>query len=651
MGMFDWLDASFTEALAQALIHSLWQGVLIVSLLIVGDQLGIGRSSERKYLFYMSGLVLLFLSTVVSFFAAAYWQPEVQSNTLLTPFNSLIISAGESSASSSNTFYWQGALVILWFTGFLFYGFKNIFGSLRLIQLRRNAQNAPIHWQRRVKEISRRMHIRASTILLSTTEVSVPFVMGVVRPIIMFPANYFVQLTPAQIEVILTHELTHIGRNDYLLNIVQVVIESLLFFNPAIWWLSKQIRRQREYCCDDRVQTNMTNQKTYLEALYQVARISTKHPAPAVALFDNNSELIMRMKRMSSNYQPQKSLRSLVMASIGLLTVFGLFAFNTLEKRSDNSEAEINNDALVIAGHNPGVTLNLESTIDLALLDLELDKIDIINRLPYQFADVQHETHVQSVMPLGVRQIVRDTNPPSALMLDLEEQMEELAEEMEELAEEMEEIIENSVEVEVEKIEALAEEMELIAEKYEEEIEDSPEMQRLEELSELMEEEMEKLEESLEEMEEGAMEELEELIEEKAEQYEDYESLTEEERAKLQSEMKALTTELHAASQEINDQYSQLMENPEMKGLQKEMEELSKELSLKHEHMQPMNEEMHQLQAEMHKHQQLMQEKMHGMVEDLQNALQVKAKEMELLHKELQQEMQRWEAEKKKNDE
>ena len=216
MGMFDWLDMGITEALAQALIHSLWQGILIVSLLIVGDQVGVVRSAERKYLFYMSGLILLFLSSIVSFFVAAYWHPETQVNTVLTPFNTLIINDTNSTSSSSPTFFWQGGLVIAWFAGFLYYGFKNIIGSIHLFQLRRNAENAPLHWQRRVSEMSRVMHIRARTILLSTTEVSVPFVMGVIRPVIMFPASYFVQLTPGQIEVILKHELTHIGRNDYL---------------------------------------------------------------------------------------------------------------------------------------------------------------------------------------------------------------------------------------------------------------------------------------------------------------------------------------------------------------------------------------------------------------------------------------------------
>jgi bla regulator protein blaR1 len=679
MTVFDWMDVQITEALAQALLHSLWQGVLIVSLLVIGDQMGIARSAERKYLFYMSGLILLFISSVVSFLLAFYWPQEVQANTFLTPFNSLIHHNAGNESSISAAFFWQGALVIAWFTGFIYQGCKNAIGSLRLFQLRRKAQNAPMHWQRRVGELSRGMHIRTQTILLSTKEISIPFVMGVMHPVIMFPANYFVQLTPSQIEVILTHELAHIGRNDYLLNVVQIIIECLLFFNPATWWLSKRIRRQREFCCDDRVQTNLIDQKIYLEALYNVARISTKLPASSIALFDNNSELIMRMKRISSTHQPQRSLRSLVIASIGLLTVFGLFAFNTMETRSNKSTNEAAfSEAQALSRFDFNFNLNSERSIDLGLLDAELDKIVIVDRQPDQLVDVHRLTELLSAEALnaisvsagqitstplqdivlstvlhttssGIKQIAADTNPPSSRMLELQAQMEELSGEMENMAEEMQEVIEGTVEAEVEKIESLAEQMELIAEKYESKIEDSPEMQRLEKLSELLDEKMESIEERVEDMDEGTLEELQELMESKAKQYEDFESLTDEQREKLTADMKALSDELQTATKDMYEQYSQLMENPEIKKLQEEMEDLGRQLSRTHENMQPMNEDMLRLQDEMQQQQQLIHEKMQGAVAEMQNALNLKAEEMKLLQQELYEEMHK-SASQKKND-
>ena len=81
--------------------------------------------------------------------------------------------------------------------------------------------------------------------LLVSHDITTPFVMGVFRPVVLFPANYFLQLTPAQIESILIHELAHIRRNDFLLNIIQVVTECLFFFNPAVWLLSRRVRNYR----------------------------------------------------------------------------------------------------------------------------------------------------------------------------------------------------------------------------------------------------------------------------------------------------------------------------------------------------------------------------------------------------------------------
>ena len=690
MAIIDWLDIQFTEALAQALIHSLWQGILIISVLVVGDQLGLVRTAKLKYVFYMSGLILLFISTIAGFFIAMYWPQPVQPNSFLTPFNTLIQKNPGSETVSTAKFFWQGALVLCWLGGFLYYCSKNVIGSMRLFQLRRNAHNAPKHWQRRVNEISRSMRLSTRTILLSTSEVSVPFVMGVIRPVIMFPANYFIQLTPQEVEAILKHELVHIGRDDYLLNIIQVVIESLLFFNPATWWLSKQIRRQREYCCDDRVQTNMINRTTYLEALYNAARISTNQPTPGIALFDKNSELIMRMKRMSSAYQPKRNLRALVMASIGLLTVFGLFAFNTIEKR--NSPTKFNSTYSEVAAllkRDVNFEANINGAIQHGLLNHKLNKIDIIERRrntreeENQFAGVQTiakiaakvapaiaqelnalsnrdiltnhiglaaslsvsglaSTVVQNVTSSLRHGIIADTNPPSPRMLELQAEIEEVSEEMEELAEEMEELIENTVEAEMEKIEAIAEEIELLAEQYESRIENSEEVERLEELAELLEEEMEAFEEQFEDLEESLIEELEEKLEAKAEQYEDYESMSEEQRAKLAAEMKELSAELQAITAEIQNQYSSIIENSEIKKLQKELDEVSKQLSLTYENMSPVTEEMQRLQAEIQVQQQIMQENMNGVLQTLQKEMQLRAQEIEILHQELLEETHRW---------
>jgi beta-lactamase regulating signal transducer with metallopeptidase domain len=75
--------------------------------------------------------------------------------------------------------------------------------------------------------------------------------MGWIRPVVLMPVSAFTGLTPQQIEIILAHELAHIRRHDYIVNLGQIMVEILLFYHPAVWWVSDKIRQEREYCCDD----------------------------------------------------------------------------------------------------------------------------------------------------------------------------------------------------------------------------------------------------------------------------------------------------------------------------------------------------------------------------------------------------------------
>src|SRR4030095_13888079 len=87
--------------------------------------------------------------------------------------------------------------------------------------------------------------------VVESIAVEVPTVIGWMRPVILLPVAAVAALTPAQVEAILAHELAHIRRHDYAVNLLQTTAETLLFYHPAVWWISKRIRAEREHCCDD----------------------------------------------------------------------------------------------------------------------------------------------------------------------------------------------------------------------------------------------------------------------------------------------------------------------------------------------------------------------------------------------------------------
>src|SRR5262249_48188807 len=131
----------------------------------------------------------------------------------------------------------------------------------------RGVCTAPDHWQDRLVRAAVRLSISKPITLLESVLVQVPVVIGQMRPVIIFPIGLLAGLPADQVELILMHELAHVRRWDYIVNMLQTLIESVMFYNPAVWWISKAIRTEREHCCDDMVVAATQNAHAYATAL------------------------------------------------------------------------------------------------------------------------------------------------------------------------------------------------------------------------------------------------------------------------------------------------------------------------------------------------------------------------------------------------
>src|SRR5262249_26688490 len=123
-----------------------------------------------------------------------------------------------------------------------------------------------------------------------------PMVIGWLRPVILLPASAMTGLTPQQLEAIIAHELAHIRRHDYLINLLQAVIETLLFYHPAVWWVSRRIRQEREHCCDDLAVAVCGDALTYARALLEMERL--RAAGPQLAMAANGGLLMNRIRRL-----------------------------------------------------------------------------------------------------------------------------------------------------------------------------------------------------------------------------------------------------------------------------------------------------------------------------------------------------------------
>src|SRR5207247_9201321 len=139
--------------------------------------------------------------------------------------------------------------------------------------------------------------------VLEAAVVQVPAVMGCLLPLILLPASALTGLSPLQLDALLAHELAHVRRYDYLVKLVQSVIETLLFYHPAVWWVSQQVREERELCCDDLAVAVCGDAHFYATALVGMERLRGTPPAFALAATGPGGALMGRIRRLVAPVQ------------------------------------------------------------------------------------------------------------------------------------------------------------------------------------------------------------------------------------------------------------------------------------------------------------------------------------------------------------
>jgi len=170
-------------------------------------------------------------------------------------------------------------LVACWSIGVLMFSLRLLRGCWQLKRLRRT-ETEPLDsaLMEILNDLRCRLNISRPVQMLKSGLVEVPTIIGWLRPLILLPAGSLIGLTPGQLEAILAHELAHVGRNDYLVNAFQLVVETLMFYHPAVWWISRCIREEREHCCDDLVIRAGSDRVEYASALATLEELRAVSP-------------------------------------------------------------------------------------------------------------------------------------------------------------------------------------------------------------------------------------------------------------------------------------------------------------------------------------------------------------------------------------
>ncbi|HEY8927786.1 MAG TPA: M56 family metallopeptidase [Mucilaginibacter sp.] len=340
------------RALCDTLIHSLWQGLILAA--ATGCIVIFTRKSSpaRRYNLLITALVLFTAGTIATF-VLNLRQPAPVSVTHITPAPAAYINHENAAVAQApaqyidvqkpaftsiiTAFFNRNAnvIVLIWFLIVCARSLQLATGLQGVYYLRRkNVTQAAIFWQQRVQQLARALGVKRMIGIAESGLANVPMVVGHLKPLILIPVGLLTALSTEEIETILIHELAHIRRSDYLVNLLQSFVEIVFFFNPAVLWISALIRTERENCCDDIVVAQSSSSKVdYIKALVSCQEYTNASPAFAMALAGKKNHLKNRVTRIISNNNQslsrvEKSLLAICLVTAALFTA----AFTNAEK-------------------------------------------------------------------------------------------------------------------------------------------------------------------------------------------------------------------------------------------------------------------------------------------------------------------------------
>ncbi len=376
------LSNPFVERVGWLLVHSLWQFALIALVAAAGVRMMRRSSSAARY----GVLVLAMLAMTVAPLATWFLLPSEASRATVATENhrplpqaaTQLISAAEAvesvqtdqiarateppttisaaegpfgttirsylSTVTATVQPWLTTAVFCWCVGVLLFSLRPLLSLYVVRRLRRvGLSDVPAAVHAQLSEIAVRLKVRPAVQIFQSSLVNMPIALGHFRPMILLPASVVTGLPTSQLEAIIAHELTHIRRHDYLVNLFQTMVESIAFYHPAVWWLSARIRAERENCCDDLAVRTLDNRVEYGRALVAVAQLHGGQTS--LALGAGDSSLLARIRRLTGRQQQENRSRSPLAAAVlnsALLLVLVVLSVNWAAAQTETGGGELN---------------------------------------------------------------------------------------------------------------------------------------------------------------------------------------------------------------------------------------------------------------------------------------------------------------------
>jgi TonB family protein len=386
-------------SLGWTLLHFLWQGAIAGVLFGIALAFASRSSARTRYRIGLFFLAALAVMPVVTFFWIAPLSTESVEHVIMS--TAATTQAMIAAATGAPLADWGAFVepylpwtVLVWAIGVMLMTSRLLLEWRAVKRLTRiDVEPLPPQWQRRAMRLSEKLGVHRTVQVLQSARVHVPLVVGWLKPVILVPVSAFSGLTPWQLELILMHELAHVRRHDYIVNLIQVVVETLLFYHPVVRWVSRVVREEREHCCDDLVVARTGDALGYARALTELAGAQSLGLQTSVG--SDGGKLLVRIKRIVVASEPRRvsthwsvgmMLGVLGVSVSGLLQPVGESSSTT---GRDGTTADIPTDAVTDASA-------LAST---AIHELS-SELSIANSLPAPAIDVGETATTEAMMAL-----------------------------------------------------------------------------------------------------------------------------------------------------------------------------------------------------------------------------------------------------------
>ncbi len=360
--LFTCFTQNLNYAIGWMVIHSLWQATAIAIVSGIVALVVRKKSPQLRYWIHNAALLGVLVAAMVTFCLYYDFSKEI-GQTIFVPEKLEAATQGiaTTQAEIRNTtsdinaplsmeglrmYFNQNIylIVAIWVMGVALFILK-LLGGISYVYYLRSRLNFPAdeYWLDMVERLGKKAGVKQGMELVESALVRSPLVVGYLKPMILFPIGAINKLNTQEVEAILAHEIAHVLRNDYIFNIIQSVIEALFYFHPAVWWISANIRAERENCCDDVAIALCGNSMTYAKALVSLQEMAY-YPSPQMAMAfagQRKNQLLFRVQRILKQPNNKTNVMEKLIATCLLLVMMIALSFGG-NRKNNNFNDELN---------------------------------------------------------------------------------------------------------------------------------------------------------------------------------------------------------------------------------------------------------------------------------------------------------------------